>query len=419
MNKKTKKLHDRPSKTAKSKDIDYREQSETKEESGESEEESSNEDKGFVCLKCMPMVLKRSSTAIITKWTARKMIMLQKKMIASNKKIIAPDTDIETRETNAAKTTPEKERMTKSMIIVVKNVVSQSPIKVVNLGDISRKSSNGVSNTSKDAQVIASGLRDKLTMLEVLMNRIACDLEKAIQQHPGDKHIESIKLQWNEKLLKRESEMKKDKERPCEQIFEVDRELASVLPTNDIPSFDLGIMPTPLDVNINADKEDVSNQDPMLENVPLTFTRISVKLGLPPKREKEQESTTTASTTTASTTVKFLELIEVVSTTVKEQSSDLLANDAPSFDLGLTPTPPYVNLDTDTERKRKDLPMIEYEHVKKNAKEPGPTNTRTAFDVVPLSFAKPNATLVTPAIERKRKDFDKENISKEANDKEH
>ncbi|GKC82108.1 hypothetical protein Tco_1137825 [Tanacetum coccineum] len=47
MNKRTKKLHDRPSKTAKSKDFDYREESETEEESGESEEESSNEDKGI------------------------------------------------------------------------------------------------------------------------------------------------------------------------------------------------------------------------------------------------------------------------------------------------------------------------------------------------------------------------------------
>ena len=60
----------------------------------------------------------------------------------------------------------------------------------------------------------------------------------------------------------------------------------------------------------------------MLENVPLTFTRISVKLRLPPKKTKEQESTTTA--------------------------SNLLPNDAPSFDLGLTPTPPDVNINADT-----------------------------------------------------------------------
>ncbi|GJR30495.1 hypothetical protein Tco_1106727 [Tanacetum coccineum] len=154
--------------------IDYREESETEEESGESEEESSNEDKGIEddsedkiesnishllkkgtdikkldwcgyllkCLKrtktlwngalfngpltfltvlyaqkCMPMVLKRSSTAI-----------------------------------NVAKTTPEKERVTKSKIIAAKNAVSQSPIKAVNLGDISRKSYNGISNTPKDVQ---------------------------------------------------------------------------------------------------------------------------------------------------------------------------------------------------------------------------------------------------------------------------
>ncbi|GJW08988.1 hypothetical protein Tco_1571411 [Tanacetum coccineum] len=104
--------------------------------------------------KCMPMVLKRSSTAVITKWTTRKLIMLQKEMIASNKKIIAPDTDIETHEIKAAETTPEKERMTKSKIIAAKNVVSQSHIKAVNLGDISGKASNGIFNTPKDAQCV-------------------------------------------------------------------------------------------------------------------------------------------------------------------------------------------------------------------------------------------------------------------------
>nr|GEV56537.1 hypothetical protein [Tanacetum cinerariifolium] len=163
-------------------DIDYGEESKTEEESSESEEESSNEDKGiednsedkmyinekkirtrnppkslanimsFVCSKCMPMVLKRSSTAVITKWTARKLIMLQKEIIDSNKNIFAPDTDIKTHETNAAKTTPKKERMTKSKIIAAKNAVSQSTIKVVNLGHISGKSSNRISNTPKDAQ---------------------------------------------------------------------------------------------------------------------------------------------------------------------------------------------------------------------------------------------------------------------------
>nr|GFB04211.1 hypothetical protein [Tanacetum cinerariifolium] len=126
-------------------DIDCREESETEEESGERGKEIVElnqakktdeviEEWGVLyAQKCMPMVLKRSSTAVITKWTARKLIMLQKEMIASNKNIIAPDTDIETHETNAAKTTLEKERMTKSKIIAVKNVVSQSLIKAVNL----------------------------------------------------------------------------------------------------------------------------------------------------------------------------------------------------------------------------------------------------------------------------------------------
>ncbi|GJS98608.1 hypothetical protein Tco_0819778 [Tanacetum coccineum] len=498
-------------------DFDYREESETEEESGESEEESSNEDKvnqtfltclkkgtdikkldwcGYL-LKClkrtktlwkgglfngpstfltvlyaqkyMPVVLKRSSTTVITKWTARKLIMFQKEMIASNKKIIAhdtdiesheitaPDTDIESHEIIAAKTTPKKERMTKSKIIAAKK-----------------------SHT-------ASGLTSKLTMLEVLMNGIACDLEKAIQQHRGNKEIENIKLLWKEKLLKRASEMnKKDKERHCEQVFKFDRGMevkgeqnnqemerpgkhifevdrdkqgasrlkdmdvqnkserrdwakhsnissltpktlcsldeqfdpvkavstvedhSLVLPANDIPSFYLGLTPTPPDVYINADKQDVSDQEPMLENVPLWFTRISVKLRLPPKKEKDQEPTTNASATTTTNTDK----IEVVSNSVKDPLSDLLLNDAPSFDLGLTPTPPDVKLDTDTK------PMLENERVKKNAKVLGPTNTNIAFDAMPLSFAMPNSTLVTHAIKRKRQDFDRENILKEANDKE-
>ncbi|GKE64541.1 hypothetical protein Tco_1518702, partial [Tanacetum coccineum] len=92
-----------------------------------------------------------------------------------------------------------------------------------------------------------------------------------------------------------------------------------------------------------------------------------------------------------------------------------------SFDLGLTPTPPDVNLHTDTSMSRMieclpitsnighDLsilsefvePMLENKLVNKNEKELGPMNTITAFDVVPLSFAMPNATLVIPAIEKK------------------
>ncbi|GJX83255.1 ulp1 protease family, C-terminal catalytic domain-containing protein [Tanacetum coccineum] len=365
--------------------------------------------------KCMPMVLKRSSTAVITKWTTRKLIMLQKEMIASNKKIIAPDTNIETHEIIAAETTPEKERMTKSKIIAAKNTVSQSPIKAVKLGDISGKASNGISNTPKDAQVTESGLRNKFTMLEVLMNEIACDLAKAIQQHPGDEEIEYIKLQWKETLLKRASEMNvKDKdlanrylkgknnqemevdlektdahntidavdrgmeveEEKNNQEMEVDlvktdahktidadkqgasrlkdvnksectnwakhskisaltpKSLSSFdaqfnpvkvvstmeepLPVNDIPSFDLGLTPTPPDVNCEAQ--------------------------VTAKKAKEQESTTIASATTVSNTTKF----EVVSNSVKDRSSVLLLNDAPSFDLGLTPTSPYVNLHTDT-----------------------------------------------------------------------
>nr|GEW31904.1 hypothetical protein [Tanacetum cinerariifolium] len=126
--------------------------------------------------KCMPMVLKRSSTTVIIKWTTRKLIMLQKEMIALNKKIIALDTDIETHEIIAAKTTPEKQRMTKSNIIAAKNAVSQSPIKAVN---------------------------------------------------PVVSTVEKPSL---------------------------------VLPANYIRSFDLGLTPTPPDVNINADKQDVSNQ---------------------------------------------------------------------------------------------------------------------------------------------------------------
>nr|GEX24309.1 peptidase S10, serine carboxypeptidase, alpha/beta hydrolase fold protein [Tanacetum cinerariifolium] len=236
MNKRTKKLHDRPSITAKSKDIDYREENETEKESGESEEESSNEDKGiednsedkmyrtrnppkslanimskltnaqikslkdmgfgsFVGYKInrFPTALTRwlllnydPRTSVlqagdvkikITSQTVHDIFGLpmggkeivelnqakktdevieewRKEMIASNKNIIAPDTYIETHETNAAKTTPKKESMKKSKIIIAKNAVSQSPIKAVNHGDISGKSSNGISNTPKEAQLL-------------------------------------------------------------------------------------------------------------------------------------------------------------------------------------------------------------------------------------------------------------------------
>ncbi|GJV22975.1 hypothetical protein Tco_1375670 [Tanacetum coccineum] len=53
-----------------------------------------------------------------------------------------------------AETTPvKKKRMTKLRIIAGENVVSQSPIKAINLGDKSGKASNRISNTPKDAQL--------------------------------------------------------------------------------------------------------------------------------------------------------------------------------------------------------------------------------------------------------------------------
>ena len=75
--------------------------------------------------------------------------------------------------------------------------------------------------------------------------------------------------------------------------------------------------------------------EPMLENEPLTFRRISMKLRLPRKMEKEQEPVKDASTE-------------------KETSSVILKNDAwsfdiPSFDLGLTPTPADLNIDAKTQ----------------------------------------------------------------------
>nr|GEX11059.1 hypothetical protein [Tanacetum cinerariifolium] len=126
-------------------------------------------------------------------------------------------------------------------------------------------------------------------MLEVLMNSIDCELENGIQPHPGNIQFENIKLLWKEKLLKRVNEMNdKDKEGACEQIFKVDREPSLVLPPNDYPSFDLELTPTPSNVNIVSDKQDVSNQEPVLDNEPLTFRRISEKLKLPPKRQKSR-----------------------------------------------------------------------------------------------------------------------------------
>nr|GEY96874.1 hypothetical protein [Tanacetum cinerariifolium] len=96
----------------------------------------------------------------------------------------------------------------------------------------------------------------------------------------------------------------------------------------------------------------------MQENIPLTFTRIS-EAQVTAKKGKGAES-----------------------------SSDSLPNDALSFYLELTPTPPDVNLDTE--------PKLENERVKKNAKEKGPTITTSPVDAL---------VSVTPTIERKRKDL--------------
>ncbi|GKF31853.1 hypothetical protein Tco_0101651, partial [Tanacetum coccineum] len=91
-----------------------------------------------------------------------------------------------------------------------------------------------------------------------------------------------------------------DKQDVSNEVVCTMEEPSSVLPANDIPSFDLGLTPTPPDVNVNADKQDVSNEEPILDIVPLTFTRISAKLRLPQKKAKDQESTTIASATNTS-----------------------------------------------------------------------------------------------------------------------
>lgn len=174
----------------------------------------------------------------------------------------------------------------------------------------------------------------------------------------------------------------------------------------------------------------------MLENEPLTFSRISKKLRLPAKRTKEQEPVKDAST-------------------LKKTSSDILKNDAqsfdgPSFDLGLTPTPPDVNLDAETQdvsiqgmsnviqsltillhqtlamtdqiSAEAVETMLENEKLKLLAEKSNalkPTNTTSPIAVLPVSFAMPNdKSVITPAIEKKRKDVEKENIPQKPNDKE-
>ena len=71
-------------------------------------------------------------------------------------------------------------------------------------------------------QEIISGLTKKIMLFDEYVNGIDCELEKGIQQHPGNKEIENIMLLWKQKFVKKESEMiEKESERACEEV-EVD-----------------------------------------------------------------------------------------------------------------------------------------------------------------------------------------------------
>ncbi|PWA71630.1 ulp1 protease family, C-terminal catalytic domain-containing protein [Artemisia annua] len=104
------------------------------------------------------------------------------------------------------------------------------------------------------------------------------------------------------------------------------------------------------------------------------------------RRAKEQEST--------STTLSLVKFGEAV--------KNAPSFDAPSFDLGLTPTPPDADIKYQAEVV---APMVANENLKllaEKANEQEPTTTTSPFAALPLSFAMPSTSIITPAIESKR-----------------
>lgn len=69
-------------------------------------------------------------------------------------------------------------------------------------------------------QEIISELTKKITLFDDYVNGIDCELEKGIQQHPGNKEIENIRLLWKEKLVKKaRKEIEGDKETEPERVY--------------------------------------------------------------------------------------------------------------------------------------------------------------------------------------------------------
>ena len=154
----------------------------------------------------------------------------------------------------------------------------------------------------------------------------------------------------------------KDKERPCEQIFEVDRGMEGegeqnnqemVRHCEEIFEVDKGME---VEGEKNNQKKEVD-----LEKTDGLKTTDADKQGASSLKDKDFQNKSKCtdwvkhskiSALTPKTLSSFDAQFDAVKdvSTVEEPSSVLPANDIPSFDLGLTPTPPDVNINEDKQQ---------------------------------------------------------------------
>ncbi|PWA35976.1 ulp1 protease family, C-terminal catalytic domain-containing protein [Artemisia annua] len=298
---------------------------------------------------------------------------------------------------------------------------------------------------------------------------IDCELEKGIQQHPGNKEIECIRLLWKEKFTKKASKeieggKETEQERVCGTVdsgmefvvsetlretykeTEADKEMEVFFQKSDAQkNIDdqhgaSGLKDKVLQKNgesrvlqKSSESRDWEKHSKISALTPITLSSFDEQLDPAKDACTEKESSSeivpydgpcfdkvlmpTPQEPILEEPLTFRRISKKLRLPrkmekEKEPVKDASSFDCPSFDLGLTPTPPDVNIDAVVE------PMVEITNeqnekltlMAEKANEQETTNTTSPVAVLPVSFVKPNA------IERKRKDVDKGKMPKKTSE---
>ena len=189
-------------------------------------------------------------------------------------------------------------------------------------------------------QVIVSELKNKISLFDDYVNGIDHELEKGINQHPGNKEIENLRLLWKEKFVKKASKeieggKETEPERVCERVgsgMELDREREGEKEMEVDRACEGGKEMEAVFQKSDAQKNvDDQHGSSVLKDKDLQKNSES----------KDWEKHSKISALTPITLSSFDDQLDPVkgASTGKEPSSEIVAYDGPSFDMALTPAP--------------------------------------------------------------------------------